>query len=144
MVESVLNRHTRLEALLAERTRDLDTVRQALDQRVLLERMVQELEVARRLQLEDLPSVFPVSSSFGMHAAMWPAKEVGGDFYDVMRLPDGGLAVMVGDASGKGVAAAIFVAMTRSLLRAAMSRGASPAEALFQANSALAADKTRP
>lgn len=140
MVESVLNRHTRLETLLAERTRDLDTVRQALDQRVLLERMVQELEVARRLQLESLPSVFPVSSSFEMHAAMWPAKEVGGDFYDVMRLPDGGLAVMVGDASGKGVAAAIFVAMTRSLLRAAMSRGASPAEALFQANSALAAD----
>ena len=86
MVESVLNRHTRLEALLAERTRDLDTVRQALDQRVLLERMVQELEVARRLQLESLPSVFPVSTAFEMHAAMWPAKEVGGDFYDVMTL----------------------------------------------------------
>ena len=140
MVESVLNRHTRLAALLAERTRDLHTVRQALDQRVLLERMVQELEVARRLQLESLPSVFPVSSAFEMHAAMWPAKEVGGDFYDVMRLADGRLAVMVGDASGKGVAAAIFVAMTRSLLRAAISRGASPAEALGQANSALAAD----
>jgi sigma-B regulation protein RsbU (phosphoserine phosphatase) len=140
MVESVLNRHRRLEAVLAERTRDLELVRQALDQRVLLERMVQELEVARRLQLETLPSVFPTSRAFAMHAAMWPAKEVGGDFYDVLTLPDGGIALMVGDASGKGVAAAIFVAMTRSLLRAAMARGASPAEALGQANAALAAD----
>jgi sigma-B regulation protein RsbU (phosphoserine phosphatase) len=58
----------------------------------------------------------------------------------VLTLPDGGIALMVGDASGKGVAAAIFVAMTRSLLRAAMARGASPAEALGQANAALAAD----
>lgn len=140
MVESVLNRHARLHALLDERTRDLELVRQALDQRVLLDRMVQELEVARRLQLETLPSVFPVSAAFDMHAAMWPAKEVGGDFYDVLALADGSIALMVGDASGKGVAAAIFVAMTRSLLRAAIARGASPAEALEQANAALAAD----
>ncbi len=140
MVESVLQRHARLEDLLAERTRDLEVVRQALDQRVLLERVVQELEVARRLQLESLPSVFPVSPAFEMHAAMWPAKEVGGDFYDVVTLADGSVAMMVGDASGKGVAAAIFVAMTRSLLRAAMTRGASPAEAMAQANAALAAD----
>ncbi|MEO3471885.1 SpoIIE family protein phosphatase [Roseomonas sp. CAU 1739] len=140
MVESVLNRHGRLAALLDERTRDLELVRQALDQRVLLDRMVQELEVARRLQLESLPSVFPISPAFEMHAAMWPAKEVGGDFYDVVTLADGCVALMVGDASGKGVAAAIFVAMTRSLLRAAVSRGATPAEALEQANAALAAD----
>lgn len=140
MVESVLNRHARLHGLLEERTRDLDLVRQALDQRVLLDRMVQELEVARRLQLETLPSVFPVSAAFDMHAAMWPAKEVGGDFYDVLTLADGSVALMVGDASGKGVAAAIFVAMTRSLLRAAIARGASPAGALEQANAALAAD----
>ena len=140
MVESVLNRHARLASLLAERTRDLALVREALDQRVLLDRVVQELEVARRLQLESLPSVFPVSPAFEMHAAMWPAKEVGGDFYDVVTLADGSVALMVGDASGKGVAAAIFVAMTRSLLRAAITRGATPAEALAQANDALAAD----
>jgi sigma-B regulation protein RsbU (phosphoserine phosphatase) len=140
MVDSVLSRQARLAALLAERTRDLAVVREALDQRVLLDRMVQELEVARRLQLDSLPSVFPASPAFAIHAAMWPAKEVGGDFYDVVTLPDGGVALMVGDASGKGVAAAIFVAMARSLLRAAITRGASPAQALAQANAALAAD----
>ncbi|MBR0649444.1 SpoIIE family protein phosphatase [Roseomonas terrae] len=140
MVEGVLNRHARLSELLAERTRDLELVRQALDQRLLLDRVVQELEVARRLQLDSLPSAFPVSPCFAIHAAMWPAKEVGGDFYDVLVLADGRVALMVGDASGKGVAAAIFVAMTRSLLRAAVSRGASPAEALAQANDMLAAD----
>ncbi|MBW6398236.1 SpoIIE family protein phosphatase [Roseomonas sp. HJA6] len=140
MVESVLDRHTRLTDLLTERTRDLALVREALEQRVLLDRVVQELEVARRLQLESLPSVFPASPAYDMHAAMWPAKEVGGDFYDVVTLGDGSVALMVGDASGKGVAAAIFVAMTRSLLRAAVSRGASPAEALEQANALLVAD----
>ncbi len=140
MAEGVLDRHGRMDALLAERTRDLETVRAALAQRVAFDRMVEELDVARRLQMASLPTEFPTRPSFSLHAEMRPAKEVGGDFYDVMMLPGERLALMVGDASGKGVAAAIFVAMTRSLLRAAVTRGASPAEALAQANDVLAAD----
>lgn len=140
MAEGVLDRHGRMDGLLAERTRDLETVRAALDQRVAFDRMVEELEVARRLQLASLPTEFPTRPAFSLHAEMRPAKEVGGDFYDVLMLPGERLALMVGDASGKGVAAAIFVAMTRSLLRAAVTRGASPAEALAQANDILAAD----
>lgn len=140
MADGVLDRHGRMDTLLAERTRDLETVREALAQRVVFDRMVEELDVARRLQLSSLPTEFPVRDAFSLHAEMRPAKEVGGDFYDVLMLPGERLALMVGDASGKGVAAAIFVAMTRSLLRAAIMRGASPAEALAQANDTLVAD----
>ena len=71
---------------------------------------------------------------------MVPAKEVGGDFCDLVMLDDNRLLLMIGDASGKGVGAAIFIAMARSLLRAAMGRGATPSEALAQANDTLAAD----
>jgi sigma-B regulation protein RsbU (phosphoserine phosphatase) len=140
MADGVLHRHERLAELLEERTRDLATVREALAQRVVFDRMVEELEVARRVQMSSLPSEFPVSPAFRLHAAMRPAKEVGGDFYDFVMLDGDRLAMMVGDASGKGVAAAIFVAMTRSLLHAAVVRGASPAEALAQANDTLTVD----
>ena len=140
MADGVLHRHERLAELLEERTRDLATVREALAQRVLFDRMVEELEVARRLQLSSLPSEYPTSPAFRLHGAMRPAKEVGGDFYDFVMLDENRLALMIGDASGKGVAAAIFVAMARSLLRAAVVRGASPAEALAQANDTLSVD----
>lgn len=140
MADGVLLRQNRLSALLEERTRDLAAVREALEQRVLFDRMVEELEVARRLQLSSLPTEFPSRPAFRLHAAMRPAKEVGGDFYDFMMLDEHRLVLMVGDASGKGVAGAIFVAMTRSLLHAAVARGASPGEALAQANDTLAVD----
>ena len=140
MASGVLRRHHRLTTLLEERTRDLEVVRAALEQRVLFDRMVEELEVARRLQLASLPSEFPQHPAFAMHATLRPAKEVGGDFYDVVALDADRVVLMVGDASGKGVSAAIFIAMARSLLRAAITRGASPAEALAQANATLCAD----
>ncbi|HEY4249944.1 MAG TPA: PP2C family protein-serine/threonine phosphatase [Roseomonas sp.] len=136
----VVQQHSRLAELLAERTRDLALVRQALDERLQLNRMREELDVARRLQLSSVPTTFPQRRSFRLHATMMPAKEVGGDFCDFVMLDDHRLALLIGDASGKGVGAAIFIAMARSLLRAAMGRGASPAEALAQANDTLAAD----
>lgn len=136
----VAQQHRAMATLLAERTRDLDLVREALEERTQLSRMREELDVARRLQLSSVPTVFPQSADFRLHATMLPAKEVGGDFCDVFMLDDHRLALMIGDASGKGVGAAIFIAMARSLLRAAIGRGASPAEALAQANDTLAAD----
>ena len=136
----VVQQHRELADLLAERTRDLAVVRQALDERIQLNRMREELDVARRLQLSSVPTTFPQRRAFRLHATMVPAKEVGGDFCDFVMLDDDRLALLIGDASGKGVGAAIFIAMARSLLRAAMGRGASPAEALAQANDTLAAD----
>ena len=140
MAAGVLARHHRLSELLGERTRDLDIVRSALAERMQLNRLREELELARSLQLSSLPSSFPVDPRFRLHAAMLPAKEVGGDFYDFLLLEEQRLAIFIGDASGKGVSAALFIAMARSLLRSAVARGASPAEALAQANDVLAAD----
>lgn len=136
----VVQQHRAMEDLLAERTRDLTLVRQALDERLQFNRMREELDVARRLQLSSLPTTYPERDCFKLHAAMTPAKEVGGDFCDLVMLDDDRLLLMIGDASGKGVGAAIFIAMARSLLRAAMTRGARPSEALGQANEMLAAD----
>ena len=136
----VVQQHRALADLLAERTRDLALVRQALEERIQLNRMREELDVARRLQLSSVPTAFPQRRSFRLHATMIPAKEVGGDFCDFVMLDENRLALLIGDASGKGVGAAIFIAMVRSLLRAAVGHGASPAEALAQANDTLAAD----
>ncbi len=136
----VVQQHQAMATLLEERTRDLALVRQALEERTQLNRMREELDVARRLQLSSVPTVFPNRPTFRLHAAMVPAKEVGGDFCDFVMLDDHRLALLIGDASGKGVHAAIFIAMARSLLRAAIGRGASPAEALAQANDVLSTD----
>lgn len=136
----VVEQHRTLAELLEQRTRDLALVRQALDERMQLNRMREELDVARRLQLSSVPTTFPQRREFRLHATMVPAKEVGGDFCDFVMLDDHRLALLIGDASGKGVGAAIFIAMARSLLRAAMGRGASPGEAMAQANETLAAD----
>lgn len=140
MAAGVLARHHRLAELLEERTRDLDVVRSALAERMQLNRMREEFELARNLQLSSLPSTFPEDTAFSLHAAMLPAKEVGGDFYDFLMLEGRRLAIFIGDASGKGVAAAVFIAMARSILRSAIARGATPAEALAQANDVLSVD----
>lgn len=143
MAARVTAQHRKLADMLAERTRDLDTVRQALAERAQLSRLRQELEVARHLQLSSLPQVFPPfphRRDFEVFAAMEPAKEVGGDFYDFALLDGDRLAVMIGDASGKGVSAAMFIAMGRSILRSAIVRGASPGQALAVANSTLAVE----
>lgn len=148
MAARVTAQHRKLAGLLAERTRDLEIVRQALAERAQLSRLRQELEVARHLQLSSLPQIFPPfphRRDFAIFAAMEPAKEVGGDFYDFALLDgaaqDGDrLAIMIGDASGKGVSAAMFIAMGRSILRSAIVRGASPAQALAVANSTMAVE----
>ena len=143
MAARVVAQHRKLADLLAERTRDLEIVRQALDERAQLSRLRQELEVARHLQLSSLPQVFPPfpdRRDFEVYAAMEPAKEVGGDFYDFALLGGDRLALMIGDASGKGVSAAMFIAMGRSILRSAIVRGASPGQALALANSTLAVE----
>ncbi len=143
MAARVVAQHARLGALLAERSRDLEVVREALSERAHLTRLRQELEVARHLQLSSLPRIFPPfpdRTEFELFAAMEPAKEVGGDFYDFALVGGDRLALMIGDASGKGVSAAMFMAMGRSILRSAIVRGASPGQALALANSTLAVE----
>ncbi|MEI8396452.1 MAG: SpoIIE family protein phosphatase [Rhodospirillaceae bacterium] len=143
MVGRVREQHQTLSALLAERTRDLALVRQALAERTQLNRLREELEVARNLQLSSLPAnfpAFPERDDFDLFALCRPAKEVGGDFYDFLMLDHDRLVLMVGDASGKGVSAAIFISQTRGLMRSRVSRGGSPADALALANDTLSAE----
>ena len=80
-------------------------------------RTTHELEIARKIQLSFLPESFPQSTDFQIAAYYMPARQVGGDFYDVISLPDGGLALVMADVSDKGVPAALFMALSRSYVR---------------------------
>jgi sigma-B regulation protein RsbU (phosphoserine phosphatase) len=91
--------------------------------RASLARLEQEMDAARKLQLGMLPLVFPACTPeqpVGIHALMEPAREVGGDLYDFFYASEHLLCFLVGDVSGKGAAAAMFMARTRSLVRMAV------------------------
>ncbi|WP_169728283.1 PP2C family protein-serine/threonine phosphatase [Geminicoccus roseus] len=143
MTARVLAQSRELSSLLAERTRDLERLKEAVREREELVHLRQELSIARDLQLSTLPAQFPAFPNhreFDVYAAMRPAEEVGGDFYDFYLIDDDRIAVAIGDASGKGVAAAMFIAIARSLIKAACLQGAGPAEAMRFANGVLASD----
>jgi serine phosphatase RsbU (regulator of sigma subunit) len=109
------------------------------DQLNLMRRgLEQELRVARRIQQALLPKEEPALVGWEVTAYYQPAKEVGGDFYDFLELEDGRLGLVVGDATGKGVPAALVMANTQSVLRAVAQRGSSaPGRALEEANEVL-------
>lgn len=91
--------------------------------RASLARLEQELEAARNLQLGMLPRVFPAHTPerpVAVHALMEPAREVGGDLYDCFYSAQNTFCFLVGDVSGKGAPAAMFMARTRSLVRMAI------------------------
>lgn len=104
------------------------------------DRMAGELDAARRLQGGMLPNVFPPfpkHPGLDLQAVMFPAFEVGGDFYDFFLADDRRLVVAIADVSGKGVSAALFMVVARTLLRRAMLGGAEPAAALAEVNNLL-------
>ena len=105
------------------------------------ERIEQELLVARRIQQASLPEVMPTLEGWPIAPYYRPAREVGGDFYDFFELEDGRVAIVVGDATGHGVPAALVVTATYSMLRAvAQALGSfSPGELLAQVNETLVA-----
>lgn len=99
-----------------------------------------ELDVARKIQAEDLPdaaTAFPDRPEFALDALIDAAKEVGGDFYDFFLVDDSHLALTIGDVSDKGVPAALFMMKTRTLIRARAQRGGTPAEILRDVNDIL-------
>ncbi len=101
------------------------------------ERLEQELLVARQIQQRFLPEETPSLPGWSIVATWQAARQVGGDFYDFIPLPDGRLGLVVADVSGKGVPAALFMALTRSLTRAAALVHPAPAQALQQVNRLL-------
>ena len=108
-------------------------------ERIERERVEQELRVARRIQQASLPKSVPELLGWGISHHYQPAREVSGDFYDFQLLPDGRLGLLVGDATGKGVPAALVMATTCGMLRAVSQAlgSSSPGEVLEQVNEAL-------
>jgi sigma-B regulation protein RsbU (phosphoserine phosphatase) len=90
------------------------------------ERMERELELARQVQQSVLPRIFPLMPGYTFAARNRPARQVGGDFYDVVLLDAERFGVVVGDVSDKGMPAALYMALTRSLLLAEAQRNPSP------------------
>jgi serine phosphatase RsbU (regulator of sigma subunit) len=83
------------------------------------ERLAREMEVARNIQRDFLPEALPIAMGVQLEAALHPAREVSGDFYDAFLLaPSGTIVLVVGDVCDKGVGAALFMALFRSLIRA--------------------------
>lgn len=103
----------------------------------------EEIDIAARIQQTILPDRFPEHSRFRIAARMLPAREVGGDFYDFFMLDEDRLGIVIGDVSGKGLPAALFMAVSRSFLKAVALKEASPAQCLAIANRLLAEDNTR-
>lgn len=89
----------------------------AVQTQTMLASLQQELEIARQMQLSILPRSAPDVEEIDIAATMIPAKEVGGDFYDYFSIDDEHLAIVVADVSGKGVPAAFFMAISRTLLK---------------------------
>jgi serine phosphatase RsbU (regulator of sigma subunit)/putative methionine-R-sulfoxide reductase with GAF domain len=107
---------------------------------VVRERLETEVELARQIQQTFIPETLPLLSGWDLAARWRTARQVGGDFYDVMELPDGHIGLFIADVADKGVPAALFMALTRTLVRAAVAETESPAEALSRVNDLLIPD----
>jgi len=107
------------------------------------DRMEQELSVGHDIQMSMVPLLFPAfpdRPEFGLHAVLKPAREVGGDFYDFFFVDDEHICLVVGDVSGKGVPAALFMAVTKTMIKSQAVEDPSPASIATRVNDELSAD----
>ena len=132
--------HTNVQTVrvVTERNRQLqkayDELKTAQEQLIEKERMERELKVAAEIQLSILPDVLPSHPDFDFGGRILPARQVGGDFYDVFELGDNKLGVVIGDVADKGVPSAIFMARAHALIIAEADRATSPGEVLRMVN----------
>jgi len=119
---------------LAQAYRELQEAQAALVEKERLER---ELELARELQQSILPQEFPSLPGFSCAARSRPAWQVGGDFYDVILLSKGRVGLVMADVSDKGLAAALYMALTRSLIHAEAKHSSSPRQVLLNVHRLL-------
>ena len=107
------------------------------------ERMDAELSLATRIQEDMLPNVFPAypeRKEFDIYASMNPAKEVGGDFYDFFLIDDTHLGIVIADVSGKGIPAALFMMVSKIMIKNQAMTGAGPAKILETVNDQICAN----
>jgi serine phosphatase RsbU (regulator of sigma subunit) len=130
----------RVGAQYQELDRLVHELREALRAKTQFIALQQELEIARNMQSSILPRKFDAHPGLAIHATMIPAKEVGGDFYDFFALDEHRVALVMADVSGKGVPAAFFMAVSRTLLRAIAQFSDGPGPCMVRLNDLLAAD----
>jgi phosphoserine phosphatase RsbU/P len=123
---------------LTEKNRQLqkayDELKAAHEQLIEKERLERELKVASDIQMSILPDVLPVHPNFDFGGKILPARQVGGDFYDVFDLGDNRFGVLIGDVADKGVPSAIFMARAHALIIAEADTASSPGEVLRKVN----------
>jgi sigma-B regulation protein RsbU (phosphoserine phosphatase) len=131
------------ETTILKALREANVIKTANRVRDELVAIQKELNVATDIQLSMLPQVFPAFPGRGeidVHARMIAAKEVGGDFYDFFAIDDDRIAFVVGDVSGKGVPAALLMAICRTLIRGSALEGGTPHECISAVNNAISGD----
>ncbi len=118
-------------------------IRQLTETTAARERMESELKIAHDIQMSILPKTFPpfpTRDEFDLYATITPAREVGGDFYDFFQLNENLLCFVIGDVSGKGVPAALFMAVTKTLIKTYAKEAITPEDILSHVNEELAED----
>jgi serine phosphatase RsbU (regulator of sigma subunit) len=114
-----------------------EELKSAQEQIIEKEKLEKELEISRQIQQSILPEILPDIRGYEFGALMIPARAVGGDFYTFFKLPKNKLGIVVGDVSDKGVPAALFMALSYSLIRAEAVRTKSPVQAFRKVNQHL-------
>jgi phosphoserine phosphatase RsbU/P len=129
-----------LEITIHKSLDDLKILKEAIQSRDKLIAVQQELDIARTIQMSILPKTFPAfphHKEFDIYAEMVPAKQVGGDLYDFFLLDKNRVGFLIGDVSGKGVPAAMFMAVSKTLLKATALKGIPPDTCLETVNNIL-------
>lgn len=129
-----------LEITINKTLEEINLIRKSMQEHDQLISIQQDLNTAREIQQAILPKVFPPFpeiTSFDVCASMVAAREVGGDFFDFFLIDAHRLGFVIGDVSGKGVPAAIFMAVSRTLIRATGIKGISASECIHSVNSLL-------
>jgi sigma-B regulation protein RsbU (phosphoserine phosphatase) len=126
-----------VEKTIDKTLRDLVNLREGIAARARLAELDYELSVATRIQRSILPEMIRGDGTFEIAATMLPAREVSGDFYDFFLIDAHHMGLAIGDVSGKGIPAALFMAVSRTLLRATALHGGKPHECLEHVNRVL-------
>lgn len=119
-------------ALFSEINEKLQTAYKAIKRQT--DRMEEELQVGRQIQMSMVPSDFPKHRQFSIYAKLKPVRELGGDFYDFFLLDKNQLCFFIGDVSGKGVPSALFMAIIKTLIRSSAFKYKSTDKILFEVN----------
>ena len=127
-------------ATISRALQQLRQWREALVSRDKLVVIENELHVANNIQQSILPTDFPQGDGFQIHGGMEPARDVGGDFFYVEQLDNGHIALAIADVSGKGVPAALFMVLSRSLIKSVLRGDPAPGKVLGLTNALLQED----